>query len=86
MIVSVFSDLGATHVYELVSAKNIPSRRMVGSCGLRHEPDLVCGIAIPNDGALFTPWLIPSQRLRQVDSGKCRALFRSGGDLAHPTG
>ena len=54
MIVSVFRDLGAAHVYELVSAKNVPSRRMVEACGLRHEPGLVCGIAIPNDGALFT--------------------------------
>lgn len=54
MIVSVFRDLGATHVYELVSATNIPSRRMVESCGLRPEPALVCGIATLNDGARFT--------------------------------
>jgi hypothetical protein len=54
MIVSVFRDLGATHIYELVSVTNIPSRRMVRSCGLRHEPALVCGIAMPNDGVLFT--------------------------------
>lgn len=54
MIVSVFRDLGATHVYELVSTSNIPSRRMVESCGLRHEPRLVCGIATPNDSAKFT--------------------------------
>lgn len=54
MIVSVFRDLDATHVYELVSVTNIPSRRMVGSCGLRHEPALVCGIATPNDSAHFT--------------------------------
>lgn len=37
MIVSVFCDLGATHVYDLVSASNLPSRRMVTSCGLSHE-------------------------------------------------
>ena len=54
MIVSVFNDLGATHVYELVSASNVPSRRMVASCGLRHERGLVCGIATPNDSARFT--------------------------------
>jgi hypothetical protein len=54
MIVSVFRDLDATHVYELVSVTNIPSRRMVGSCGLRHEPALVCGIATRNDSAHFT--------------------------------
>ena len=42
MIVSVFRDLDATHVYELVSVSNIPSRRMVESSGLRLEPALVC--------------------------------------------
>ncbi|BBK40838.1 hypothetical protein STVA_08580 [Allostella vacuolata] len=54
MIVSVFRDLDATHVYELVSATNIPSRRMVESCGLHAEPALVCGIATPNDSARLT--------------------------------
>jgi len=37
MIVSVFRDLNATHVYELISPTNLPSRRMVEACGLRHE-------------------------------------------------
>jgi hypothetical protein len=54
MIVSVFRDLDATHVYELVSASNIPSRRMVSSCGLAHEPGLVCGVATPNHSARLT--------------------------------
>ena len=54
MIGSALHDLDATHVYELVSASNVPSRRMVTSCGLRLEPNLVCGIATPNDGAHFT--------------------------------
>ncbi len=54
MVVSAFHDLDATHVYELVSATNMASRRMVESCGLRPEPALVCGIATPNDGARFT--------------------------------
>lgn len=54
MTVGVFQDLGATHVYELVSASNMPSRRMVMSCGLRHQQGLVCGIATPNDSARFT--------------------------------
>jgi hypothetical protein len=54
MIVSVFDDLGATHVYELVSASNEPSRRMVASCGLHHAQNLVCGIATPNDSGRFT--------------------------------
>lgn len=53
-IVSMFRDLDATHVYELVSSTNIPSRRMVGSCGLRHEPALLCGIAMRNSSAHFT--------------------------------
>lgn len=54
MIVSVFRSLGATHVYELVSAANIPSRRMVEACGLRREPALTCGMATPNGKARFT--------------------------------
>ncbi len=54
MVVSVFRDLDATHIYELVSASNVPSRRMVESCGLRPEPGLVCGVATRNDSARFT--------------------------------
>ncbi|MGL4490292.1 MAG: GNAT family N-acetyltransferase [Rhizobiaceae bacterium] len=54
MIASMFEDIGATHVYELVSATNTPSRKMVASCGLRAEPALVCGVAAPNDSARFT--------------------------------
>jgi hypothetical protein len=54
MIVSVLRDLDATHVYELVSASNAPSRRMVESCGLRHEPGLVCGLATPRESTRFT--------------------------------
>lgn len=54
MLVSAFQDLDATHVYELVSSSNLPSRRMVASCSLCHEPGLVCGIATTNDSAHFT--------------------------------
>lgn len=54
MILSVLQDLGATHVYELVSASNMPSRRMVASCGLRLEPGFLCGIATPNESTRFT--------------------------------
>ena len=54
VIVSAFRYLDATHIYELVSATNTPSRRMVESCGLRLEPALVCGSARPKDGARFT--------------------------------
>lgn len=54
MILSVFRDLGATHIYELVSASNMPSRRMVEACGLRLEPSLICGMATPSEGTRFT--------------------------------
>ncbi len=47
-------NLGATHVYELVSATNIASRRMVESCGLRHDPGVLAGIAVPRGGDRFT--------------------------------
>jgi RimJ/RimL family protein N-acetyltransferase len=54
MIVSVFRNLGATHIYELVSATNTASRKMVEACGLRHEPSLACGAATPTGAARFT--------------------------------
>jgi hypothetical protein len=54
MVVSVFRDLGATHIYELVAGSNAPSRRMVEACGLRLEPALVCGVGTPNDKARLT--------------------------------
>ena len=54
MIVSVFRDLNATHVYELISPTNLPSRRMVEACGLRHESELVCGIATPHQSPRLT--------------------------------
>ncbi|MGE3876881.1 MAG: GNAT family N-acetyltransferase [Parvibaculaceae bacterium] len=54
IVVSVFHNLDATHIYELVSAANIPSRRMVASCGLRLEPALVRGVVASNEGGRFT--------------------------------
>lgn len=54
MIIDVFRGLGATHIYELVSSSNLPSRRMVEACGLRAEPSLVCGLATPLESARFT--------------------------------
>ena len=54
MIVSAFERLGASHVYELISAANLPSRRMAEACGLRHEAGLVCGIAVREGGRRFT--------------------------------
>ena len=38
MILSVFRDLDATHVYELVSASNVISRRMVSLVGFGMSP------------------------------------------------
>lgn len=54
MIVGVFRDLDATHIYELVAATNLASRRMVEACGLSLEPAFVCGIATPSGSARFT--------------------------------
>lgn len=54
MAVSVFRDLGATHIYELVSATNAPSRKMVASSGLHFEPNLVCGVVTRNESVRFT--------------------------------
>jgi len=54
MVVRVFGKLNASHVYELVSASNEPSRRMVQSCGLRHEPLLVCAMAISRERERYT--------------------------------
>jgi RimJ/RimL family protein N-acetyltransferase len=54
MIDHVFRNLGASHIYELISASNIPSRRMLEACGLRLEPTLTCGIATPYESRRFT--------------------------------
>lgn len=54
MILALFAATEATHVYELVSATNAPSRRMVAACGLRPEPDLACGLATPTDVGRLT--------------------------------
>ena len=49
-----FSKLNASHIYELVSASNETSRRMVKSCGLSHEPRLVCAMAISRERDRYT--------------------------------
>jgi RimJ/RimL family protein N-acetyltransferase len=54
MIKKIFDDLNASHVYELVSADNIASRRMVEACGLRPDQTLTCGIATPQVSSRFT--------------------------------
>jgi hypothetical protein len=45
MVRAAFDRLGAERIYELASATNLPSRRMIESCGLRLEPSLKCGNA-----------------------------------------
>ena len=54
MAVSAFDELEATHLYELVSADNQPSRRMVAACGLAFDPSLICGVLAQKEGARFT--------------------------------
>jgi RimJ/RimL family protein N-acetyltransferase len=48
------SGLGATHVYSLASPENVPSRRMLESCGLVFKPQLVCGVAVANASPRFS--------------------------------
>ena len=45
MVEAAFDRLGAERIYELASATNLPSRRMIESCGLRLDPNLRCGNA-----------------------------------------
>jgi hypothetical protein len=80
MVASVFRDPEATHIYELVSATNVPSRRMVASCGLHFEPNLVCGVVAPNEGARFTRCLPPTEAtpLRREYQRTAKALLPSG--------
>jgi hypothetical protein len=47
-------ELGADSVYELAAPTNEPSRRMVEACRLALEPNLLCGVAVPDDVARFT--------------------------------
>jgi hypothetical protein len=54
MINRMFRDLDATHIYELVSATNTPSRKMVAACGLHLERTLICGVAARADSDQFT--------------------------------
>lgn len=54
IIKTVFERLYASHIYELVSAGNTASQKMVEACGLHHDPAFVCGIATPIDAARFT--------------------------------
>ena len=52
-VVCAFRELGASTVYEQVSATNMASRRMVEACGLTLHPDLKSGLA-STGGEVFT--------------------------------
>lgn len=54
IVASAFRDLGASHIYEMVSETNVPSRRMVEACGLRHDASVVSGIATAAENGRFT--------------------------------
>jgi len=54
MVRRVFTELDADGIYELVSASNLPSRRMVESCGLRLDAGVKCGSTAAINGARFT--------------------------------
>lgn len=47
-------EMGAERVYELVSASNAASRRMVEACGPTVDPALICGSAVPDGQQRFT--------------------------------
>ncbi|OCP19682.1 MULTISPECIES: GNAT family N-acetyltransferase [unclassified Ensifer] len=53
-IMAAVERLGANAVVEFVHADNTVSRRMIESCGLRVDPTLVCGLAVPTVDARFT--------------------------------
>lgn len=54
IISGALDDLGATHVYELISSANVASQRMALACGLRPAQHLLCGIASPVEAGKFT--------------------------------
>jgi len=54
MVRRVFTELDADGIYELVGASNLPSRRMVETCGLRFDPGVKCGSTAAINGARFT--------------------------------
>lgn len=54
LVEAAFDELGASHVYEMIAPSNLPSRRMAEACGLKFDPTLRCGVAVPHDAARFT--------------------------------
>ncbi|TCU20484.1 GNAT family N-acetyltransferase [Rhizobium sullae] len=53
-IMAALENLGANAIVEFVHSDNTASRRMIESCGLRLDPTLVCGLAVPIVDARFT--------------------------------
>jgi len=54
VVKAAFETLGAHSVYELVTATNIASRRMVAACGLQHDPSFVSGGGRPPETGQLT--------------------------------
>jgi RimJ/RimL family protein N-acetyltransferase len=54
MVKAAFDELAADSIYELVSSSNLPSRRMVEACSLRHDPAVVSGVATAVEGTRYT--------------------------------
>jgi RimJ/RimL family protein N-acetyltransferase len=54
MIRAAFERLAAKRIYELASATNIPSRRMIESCGLTLVPTLKAAAVVASGAEKFT--------------------------------
>jgi len=54
LVQAAFEELGATHVYAMAGPANAASRRMIEGCGMRHDPELRSGVAVPAGAARFT--------------------------------
>jgi hypothetical protein len=54
MVVRVFEDLHAGWIYEMIGETNLPSRRMVETCGLTLDPSVKAGVATRADQPRFT--------------------------------
>lgn len=54
MVRDSIETLNAQQIYELVSATNIPSRKMVERCGLQLDPTVKCGIATASNKRFTT--------------------------------
>jgi GNAT superfamily N-acetyltransferase len=54
LAITALRELGASHLYEMISADNVASLRMAEACGLRHDPSFLCGSATRSDRGRFT--------------------------------